>query len=189
MRTALDHANEQPGVLEHPEMPAERRLRHVEAAGGLADRGGSERETLDDSTADRMSERLKRTVSHLANNLLLHSLAPATQEVHPAARSNKSGFHRRIRAGWPPGLLPAEAKYLQSESFCIHSRNDLRPGGPVVLLRGLAATTGSRRGFPAASRAGSTRDARKAGGRAATTDADLQVLLRERRDSNPRPPA
>ena len=188
MCTALDHARDQPGVLEHAEMPAQRRLRHGEAAGRLADRRRPEREPLDDSTTDRMRKRLKRTVSHLANNLL-HSSAPATQEVHPAARSNKSGFHRRIRAGWPPELLPAEAKYLQSESFCIHSRNDLRPGGPVVLLRGLAATTGSRREFPAASRAGSTRDARKAGGRAATKDADLQVLLRERRDSNPRPPA
>jgi hypothetical protein len=33
------------------------------------------------------------------------------------------------------------------------------------------------------------RHARKAGGRAAAKVADLQVFLRERRDSNPRPPA
>src|SRR6266516_356505 len=84
MRTALDHARDQPGVLEHAEMPAQRRLRHGEAAGRLAYRRRPEREPLDDSTTDRMRKRLKRTVSHLANNLL-HSPTPATQEVHPAA--------------------------------------------------------------------------------------------------------
>jgi hypothetical protein len=56
-------------------------------------------------------------------------------------------------------------------------------------LRGLPATTGVVRRFPADARARSARDARKAGGRAARKDCDLQVFLRERRDSNPRPPA
>src|SRR5262245_32405887 len=68
MRPPLDYARDQPGILEHPEMPAQRRLRHPEAARRLADRRGPERETLDDATPDRVPKRLKRNVSHLANN-------------------------------------------------------------------------------------------------------------------------
>jgi hypothetical protein len=61
--------------------------------------------------------------------------------------------------------------------------------GRASLLPGIPATSGSRRGFAADTRAGSVRDACKAGGRASTKRANLQALLRERRDSNPRPPA
>jgi hypothetical protein len=65
---------------------------------------------------------------------------------------------------------------------------DLRSGGSSF-LRGFAAMGGRQRGFAADPGAGSVRNARKAGGRAANKDAALQAFLRERRDSNPRPPA
>jgi hypothetical protein len=48
--------------------------------------------------------------------------------------------------------------------------------GRSSLLRRLAATNGSLRGFPGVSRAGSVRDAREAGGRSAREGVDLQVF-------------
>ena len=58
-----------------------------------------------------------------------------------------------------------------------------------LLHPALAGDSTFLRRFQADSRAGYTRDNKEAGGRSATKDANLQVLLRERRDSNPRPPA
>ena len=70
MRAPLDRPNDEPGLLENAEMPGHGRLRDAEATRRLTNRGRAERETLDDATPDRMSERSKRTVSRYANNLL-----------------------------------------------------------------------------------------------------------------------
>jgi hypothetical protein len=67
-------------------------------------------------------------------------------------------------------------------------RREKREIGILVAREG-PATTGVVRRFPADSRAGSARDANKPAVDMSNTYANLQVLLRERRDSNPRPPA
>jgi NADPH:quinone reductase-like Zn-dependent oxidoreductase len=92
-------------------------------------------------------------------------------------------------AGCPPGLLPEKTKHLQTARFWISAQSTSGQVGRSSVLRGFAATSSVVRGFAADARAGSVRDPQKAGGRAARKDDDLQVFLRERRGSNPRPPA
>jgi hypothetical protein len=58
-------------------------------------------------------------------------------------------------------LSHARAKRLQRRSLSARAREDLRPTWPVILLRGLAATAGSLRGFRCDSPAGSARDEKK----------------------------
>jgi hypothetical protein len=72
-----------------------------------------------------------------------------------------SGERDGICAGCSPRLLSAQAKCLQIKIFCACLPEDLRLVRRVILLRGVPATAGSVRRFEAASRAGSTRDAKK----------------------------
>jgi 3-oxoacyl-[acyl-carrier protein] reductase len=69
MRAPFDDAHDEPGLLENVQVPRHRRLRDAEAARGLTHGGRPEREPLDDPAADRMGERMERTVSQYANNL------------------------------------------------------------------------------------------------------------------------
>src|SRR5690242_12591839 len=65
--SALDHARDDTGLFEQPEMARDRRLGDAEAAARLADRRRAGAQSLHDFASDRVCERGERIVSHRAN--------------------------------------------------------------------------------------------------------------------------
>jgi 3-oxoacyl-[acyl-carrier protein] reductase len=68
MCAPLDHADDQTGLLEDAHVARHRRLRDTKAASRIVNRGRAKRETLDELAPEWVSQGVKRTVSHYANN-------------------------------------------------------------------------------------------------------------------------
>src|SRR5438552_3095399 len=70
MGPSVDHPRHHPGLLEHPQVPRDRRLGNAEVPRRLPHRGGAAAEPFDDAPPNGVCKGLERIVSHYANYIV-----------------------------------------------------------------------------------------------------------------------
>src|SRR3954463_4015637 len=110
MRPAGDHARDDAGLLEHLQMPRDRRLGNGQAATRLTHGGGTLAEPLDDLPAGRVGQGGERIVSHFANYIGATNENPIERKADARTQSWDTGGmagSARSAAGQGEGAHPS----------------------------------------------------------------------------------